>query len=159
MRCCSLTARSAEARINTYSQFQLRLNQVKICCSLTASCHATSALRLAPKLFYNHLVVLIRLLYSIGHYPPEFKAFLCLPNNTNYSGAREQFLVVRTCKTIGRYMCNANHSAGDCTNAWQCSKWSPKCSVHVHTEGLIQSAGDLTTIDHMLLRLFYLTFS
>ena len=33
-RCCSLTARSAEARISIYSRFQLRLNQTKRCCSV-----------------------------------------------------------------------------------------------------------------------------
>ena len=33
-RCCLSTARSAEVRINIYSRFQLRLNQVKRCCSV-----------------------------------------------------------------------------------------------------------------------------
>ena len=33
--------------------------QVKRCCLSTASCHATSVLRLTPKLLYNHLVILL----------------------------------------------------------------------------------------------------
>ena len=77
----------AEAGINIYSRFQLFEPDKEMLFIDSKSPHATSALRLTPKLFYNHLVVLKGLLYSIGHYAPKFRAFLCLPiyTCTNYT--------------------------------------------------------------------------